>query len=850
MSISENGVEPKNIFSYNINMISDTFTNENKSYENNTSSDSYYQNIFDITTNENIDIPYNTFLFYVKNIIVQEYSLRTEIIKNLQDNCIRLNNIHIIHTKLKHKYQEKISELCPKINITYNKILNSYKTDSYYIYNYEKNYIINNINDTIILNSIQKHIRNYYKDIDDSILYIMNKIGSTDIQDIIKLTNGPNINSYLPINKDLMYLKNISKLNKNTWTLQELTKEIHNSTALLSILTKYFVPIEMHTVKSKSSEVDNNVILIKKYDCDNDDSINDTSEEFKFEILLQNSYKISIKLQNFDKWFVVYGYFNYDPSNTVVLSSQINNYFIFLRKKLLIKYVKSHCNINEEYLDVYLLNLNLGEILSLKENELINQIEEEYTIYSRSCNIKYTSIIKQFIKENLKEKFILIKSLLLGPKKTTKLGAMIWTSTKDELHDNKSKSCVADIIYRNLNYSQQITLKETGKYVKHELNRIKSMTVNDIDLKEQCIMNNNMNDYIKKIVLNRLEEMKESKNEYQKNKTYVETLLNYPWISNNYTDMFTNIGRDPIKTKQKLIEIKEKFDKRVYGQKDFKNIIEELVGKWFSNPNSIGKAIGLVGPPGVGKTLIASGLGKVLDIPYCEFHLGGVDDGSVLNGHSFTYSAAEPGLIVKKMTIAGEPRCILFFDELDKTCAKHGINEIFNVLIHATDPNTNDKFTDKFFGELEFPLSKCIFIFSFNDANKVDPILKDRMEIIEVSPYEISDKIIIAKDFLVPEVSKSFGLEEGSITFTPQTLEYIISNYTFEAGVRGLKNIIDKIFSKLNLDKIHGRGLFTKNKIFSKKNFLSEYLKLLSKNILAILNLILKKFIFHITLEL
>src|SRR5690606_24478919 len=113
-----------------------------------------------------------------------------------------------------------------------------------------------------------------------------------------------------------------------------------------------------------------------------------------------------------------------------------------------------------------------------------------------------------------------------------------------------------------------------------------------------------------------------------------------------------------------------------------------------------------------------------------EIHLGGVEDGSILNGYAYTYSGAQPGLIVTKMVAAGEPRCILFFDELDKVGEKHGINEVYNVLIHATDPNTNIQFSDKFFQDIAFPLNKCIFVFSFNDASKIDPILKDRMEII------------------------------------------------------------------------------------------------------------------------
>jgi ATP-dependent Lon protease len=193
----------------------------------------------------------------------------------------------------------------------------------------------------------------------------------------------------------------------------------------------------------------------------------------------------------------------------------------------------------------------------------------------------------------------------------------------------------------------------------------------------------------------------------------------------------------------------------------------------------MGKAIGLCGPPGCGKTLIASGLGQVLGIPYQEIHLGGLEDGSVLNGHSFTYSGAQPGLIVTKMTMTGSPRCILFFDELDKACVKHGVNEIYNVLIHATDPNTNNKFSDKFFQDVTFELGKCIFIFSFNDASKIDPILKDRMEIINVSPYSMTDKVLITKKYLMVELLKGINIENGSVKISDELITYIINNYAY-----------------------------------------------------------------------
>jgi endopeptidase La len=455
----------------------------------------------------------------------------------------------------------------------------------------------------------------------------------------------------------------------------------------------------------------------------------------------------------------------------------------------------------------------LGDILSHKGSTLIDKMLSDYELYIKASNINFKETINDFLHSDLTKKYNILRCLLLGPKNSIKNAAMLFGIAKDQNRDSKNnKSCVADILFRNLNHFQQTKLRKSGHYVKQELDRIKKMTSDDMDLREQCVMNNNMNDHVKKCALTRLEEMKSNNSEYHKILTYVKTLVDYPWVPDDYSDMFTTIGNDMEKCREKLKDIKEEFDKRVFGQTEFKTIIGDIVGKWFTNPNSMGKAIGLCGPPGCGKTLIASGLGKVLNIPYQEIHLGGLEDGSVLNGHSFTYSGAQPGLIVTKMVMAGEPRCILFFDELDKACAKHGMNEIFNVLIHATDPNTNGNFSDKFFQDVTFPLNKIIFVFSFNDKSKIDPILLDRMEIINVKPYSMNDKIEISKNYLTPELLDGVGIERGSIVMTPQTIEYIIGKYTLEAGVRKLRNYIEKIFLKLNIDRIYARGPF-KNRI-------------------------------------
>jgi ATP-dependent Lon protease len=162
-------------------------------------------------------------------------------------------------------------------------------------------------------------------------------------------------------------------------------------------------------------------------------------------------------------------------------------------------------------------------------------------------------------------------------------------------------------------------------------------------------------------------------------------------------------------------------------------------------------------------------------------------------------------MIIKKMVEMGKSRCILYFDELDKACSKHGsVNEITSILIHLTDPNMNKTFQDRFFQGVDFPLDKVIMIFSYNDSKLVDPILLDRLKQIHVEAYTITDKINIVKHFIIPELALSIGLHnEPWIHIDDDIIEFIIDSYTNEAGVRSIKRLIDKIFLTLNLEKIY-----------------------------------------------
>ncbi len=240
------------------------------------------------------------------------------------------------------------------------------------------------------------------------------------------------------------------------------------------------------------------------------------------------------------------------------------------------------------------------------------------------------------------------------------------------------------------------------------------------------------------------------------------------------------------------------LDQCTYGMKEAKQQFLQLICKWLVNPDSMGTAIALKGPMGTGKTtLIKHGISKILNRPFAFVPLGGASDGSFLEGHSFTYEGSTYGKIVDILIQSKCSNPVIFFDELDKVSQSEKGNEVIGILTHLTDTTQNTQFHDKYFSELDFDMSKCLFVFSYNDEQLVNPILKDRMVTIDMKGYDVSDKIVIARDYLIPEIAKEYLLSE--IKWTDEQISYLIHRTEKESGVRNLKRSLEKVYSEFNL---------------------------------------------------
>lgn len=369
-----------------------------------------------------------------------------------------------------------------------------------------------------------------------------------------------------------------------------------------------------------------------------------------------------------------------------------------------------------------------------------------------------------------------------------------YSNLKKIIKNIKKNNNCKNIIINNNEYIKLTSQNETV-----DTNIIINQLITYVDEKYNSILKNPCKDNINNFI-NIIECFEINKLYYHsENNTYLSTIFNkYQILNEEWTTYQTDKN-------SYLQDIRKYLNSAVYGHEDAKNQIERIIAQWISGENS-GYCLGFEGPPGTGKTSIAKkGLTKCLldedgtPRPFSFIAVGGSSNGSTLEGHSYTYVGSTWGKIVD---ILMETKCmnpIIFIDELDKISRTEHGKELIGILTHLTDASQNNEFCDKYFSGVKIDLSKILFIFSYNNPELIDPILLDRIHRIRFNPLKKPEKIYIAKNYLLSEISKAVGFNKGEINISEDILSKIIDEYTFEAGVRKLKERLFEIIREINL---------------------------------------------------
>ena len=305
----------------------------------------------------------------------------------------------------------------------------------------------------------------------------------------------------------------------------------------------------------------------------------------------------------------------------------------------------------------------------------------------------------------------------------------------------------------------------------------------------------------------KLERYNPSSPDYSIQYNYIQFMLDLPWgvISNDNLD---------------LKNAKKVLDEDHFGLDTVKDRIIKYLAVLKLKGDMKSPILCLYGPPGVGKTSLGKSIARALGRKYVRIALGGVHDESEIRGHRKTYVGALPGRILNGINRAGTSNPVLVLDEIDKISSDFK-GDPSSALLEALDPEQNTAFHDNYL-DIDYDLSNVLFITTANNIDNIQPALKDRMEMINVSGYLAEEKLEIAKNYLIPKQIKEHGLEKGQLKLDKGALAKIIDEYTRESGVRGLEKQIAKV-ARVTAKKIALEEEYPKT---IKKDNLREYLGL------------------------
>ncbi|MBN2811078.1 MAG: endopeptidase La, partial [Spirochaetales bacterium] len=335
-------------------------------------------------------------------------------------------------------------------------------------------------------------------------------------------------------------------------------------------------------------------------------------------------------------------------------------------------------------------------------------------------------------------------------------------------------------------------LREELKAIKEELGMTTDAKSSDYQKFKEKIEAFDFQGEIKEAVDAEMEKfalMDSNSGEYIVTRNYLETIVNLPW-------------KDPDPESWDLKEARGILDGDHYGLEDVKKRIIEYLAVRKLRRDTKGSIILLVGPPGVGKTSVGKSIARAMNKPFFRFSVGGMRDEAEIKGHRRTYIGAMPGKIIQGLKIVKTKSPVFMIDEVDKMGSSYQ-GDPSSALLEVLDPEQNVSFRDHYL-DLPYDLSNILFILTANTLDSIPGPLMDRAEVIQLSGYIDTEKLEIAKKYLVPRSLEKNGLKKNQVKYSNDSLLFIANGYAREAGVRNFEKNLDKIHRKFATEIVFG----------------------------------------------
>lgn len=500
---------------------------------------------------------------------------------------------------------------------------------------------------------------------------------------------------------------------------------------------------------------------------------------------------------------------NIDKNGLVTIDTKERINILKFRKTKIENNYEIEINLREEVDDIS-IEEETSKLIKMK-SELTNFIKDnQWSFMVRAYIMQWKSLsevicaISSWLPNSEEEKYALLKEDS-KKKRTEKIEKMIYEYINIESITKSAKNKEDEDLKKMY---KETSIRKQIDYLEKELEEMNPDCVSETSEFERKIEKSGMNKDAKKEalkVLNRLKQEGSSSQEYGMLYDYLDFMTSLSWKK----EKFKNYD---------ISKAKEVLDKEHFGLKKVKKRIIEEIAVMNLNKKQSGSILLFVGPPGTGKTSVASSIAKALNRKYVRISLGGIRDEAEIRGHRRTYLGALPGRIMSGIEKSGVSNPVIVLDEVDKLITSYD-GDPASALLEVLDPEQNNTFTDHYLN-VPYDLSDTLFICTANSIDKIPEPLLNRMEVIEFSGYTPIEKEQIAKEYLIPESMKKIGLTKKQIGFTSSGIKNIIKDYTMESGVRGLKRIIEHLCRESALKIVTGE----ENKIeITNKNY-SEYI--------------------------